>query len=150
MTRLRETNDGLYDNMLRLFEQRCVGHTRPLDDDEALSSIGGMCFGVENDCTLSSSNFQQYVESVVKKQFVVNYQDILPHVLPAFQQVANVEADACDHDVLREILAGLKCPRIDCQVFVFIHMFYRQHCTNEIIDVWKSFSKGCIFPPQTL
>ncbi len=71
MTRLRETNDGLYDNMLRLFEQRCVGHTRPLDDDEALSSIGGMCFGVENDCTLSSSNCAFVWRTIVHYQAAI-------------------------------------------------------------------------------
>jgi hypothetical protein len=148
ITRLRETNDGLCDNMLRLFEQRCLGHRGPLDDDEATSNIAGMCF-VGNNCALSSSNFQQYVESVVQKQFVVNYQDTLPHILPSFQQVANVEADACDHVALQEALAGLNSRVLLARVLLLFICFTGSIAldANEIIDVWKSFSKGCLILP---
>ena len=104
--RLRQTDARIYNGMLRLFEQRCLGHSGPLDDDEASSNIASMCF-VRHDCALSSSNFQQYKQSVVKKQLVVNYQDTLPLILPVFQRIVNLEDGGYDHVDIQEALAGV-------------------------------------------
>jgi len=65
-----------------------------------------MCF-VRHDCALSSSNFQQYKQSVVKKQLVVNYQDTLPLILPVFQRIVNLEDGGYDHVDIQEALAGV-------------------------------------------
>ena len=104
--RLRQADARSYNDMLRLFEQRCLGHSGPLDDDEASSNIASMC-SVGHDCALSSSNFQQYKQSVVTKQLVVNYQDTLPLILPVFQSIVNLEDGGYDHAEIQEVLAGV-------------------------------------------
>ncbi len=117
--RLRQTCASSYNNMLRLFEQRCLGHSGPLDDDEASSNIACMCF-VEHDCALSTSNFQQYVQSVVKKQLFVNYQDTLPLIQPAFQNIVNLEDGGYDHTAIQEILAGVNSRVLRARFLPFI------------------------------
>ena len=128
IVRLRQTDTRSFDDMLRLFEQRCLGHSGPLDDDESSANIACMCC-VEHDCALSSSNFQHYVQSVVQKQLVVNYHDTLPTILSAFQNIVNLEDGGYVHTGIQDILAGVNCRVLRVGFLLsFERVLHRQHC----------------------
>ena len=103
LAHLAAASAGVDDGLMAAFEQSCAGYSGRLRDDDATSDISCLC-GVSKGSTLSGDNFEQcavpsrcctrcvnvnvwvrYVAGVVKKQYSINSQDILPHIYPAFQ-----------------------------------------------------------------
>jgi hypothetical protein len=133
---LMQAESGAYDGMMELFQQGCMRSAGRLLDDELASNIACMC-GVSDDTILSGFNFDDYVACVVRKQMLVNTQDIVSLIYPAFQAAAR-QGDGDVSEVTPEYLSfhlgsvsGLELQRTfagSCQsAFAFPPFFIRAH-----------------------